>query len=39
MGAAIAAALVCLQEGDTTEQLRAAVERAVGIAIHGVRNA
>ncbi|HXA88235.1 MAG TPA: helix-turn-helix domain-containing protein [Mycobacterium sp.] len=39
MGAAIATALVCLQEGDTTEQLRAAVERAVGIAIHGVRNA
>jgi AcrR family transcriptional regulator len=38
MGAAIATALVCLQEGDTTEQLRAAVERAVGIAIHGVRN-
>jgi AcrR family transcriptional regulator len=38
MGAAIAAALVCLQEGDTTEQLRVAVERAVGIAIHGVRN-
>jgi AcrR family transcriptional regulator len=39
MGAAIAAALVCLQEGDTTDELRAAVERAVGIAIHGVRNA
>jgi AcrR family transcriptional regulator len=39
MGAAIAAALVCLQEGDTTEQVRVAVERAVGIAIHGVRNA
>ena len=38
MGAAIAAALVCLQEGDATEQLRAAVERAVGIAIDGVRN-
>jgi AcrR family transcriptional regulator len=38
MGAAIAAALVCLQEGDTTEQLRVAVERAIGIAIHGVRN-
>jgi AcrR family transcriptional regulator len=38
MGAAIATALVCLQQGDTTEQLRAAVERAVGIAIHGVRN-
>jgi AcrR family transcriptional regulator len=39
MGAAIAAALVCLQEGDTTDELRAAVERAVGIAMHGVRNA
>jgi AcrR family transcriptional regulator len=38
MGAAIATALVCLQQGDNTEQLRAAVERAVGIAIHGVRN-
>lgn len=38
MGAAIATALVCLQEGDTTEQLRVAVERAVGIAMHGVRN-
>jgi AcrR family transcriptional regulator len=38
MGAAIAAALVCLQQGDTGEQLRAAVERAVGIAMHGVRN-
>ena len=38
MGAAIAAALVCLQEGDTTEQLRVAVERAVDIAIRGVRN-
>jgi AcrR family transcriptional regulator len=38
MGAAIATALVCLQDGDTTEQLRAAVERAVGIAIDGVGN-
>ena len=38
MGAAIAAALVCLQHGNTTAQLRAAVERAVGIAIDGVRN-
>ena len=37
-GAAIAAALVCLQEGGTAEQLRAAVDRAIGIAIHGVRN-
>jgi len=38
MGAAIAAALVCLQDGDTAEQLRDAVERAIGIAIQGVRN-
>jgi AcrR family transcriptional regulator len=38
MGAAIAAALVCLQEGGTTERLRVAVENAVGIAIHGVRS-
>ncbi len=38
MGAAIAAALVCLQEGDTTEQLRVAVQHAVDIAIKGVRN-
>jgi AcrR family transcriptional regulator len=38
MGAAIAAALVSLQDGDTAEQLRAAVERAIGIAIRGVRN-
>ena len=38
MGAAIAAALVCLQDGDTSEQLRVAVEHAVDMAIHGVRN-
>jgi len=38
MGAAIAAALVCLQEGDTTDQLRVTVERAIGIAIQGVGN-
>ena len=38
MGAAIAAALVCLQEGDNTQRLRVAVERAIGIAMHGVRN-
>jgi len=38
MGAAIAAALVSLQEGATAERLSAAVERAVEIAIHGVRN-
>ena len=38
MGAAIAAALVCLQEGTTTEKLQVAVENAVGIAIHGIRS-
>ena len=38
MGAAIAAALVCLQDADTAEKLRAAVERAISIAMHGVRN-
>jgi len=38
MGAAIAAALVRLQDGGTAEQLRAAVERAIGIAIRGVDN-
>ena len=38
MGAAIAAALVCLQAADTAEQLRAAVEHAIDIAMHGVRN-
>jgi AcrR family transcriptional regulator len=38
MGAAIAAALVCLQDGGTAEQLRAAVESAIAIAIHGVDN-
>jgi hypothetical protein len=38
MGAAIAAALVGLQEGATTEQLQVAVESAVNIAIRGVRS-
>ena len=38
MGAALAAALVCLQDGDTPEQLQIAVEHATGIAIEGVRN-
>lgn len=38
MGAAISAALVCLQESDNTQQLGVAVERAIGIAMHGVRN-
>jgi AcrR family transcriptional regulator len=38
MGAALAAALVCLQAGDTTQRLQVAVEHAIGIAIQGVRN-
>jgi AcrR family transcriptional regulator len=38
MGGAIAAALVCLQDGGTAEQLRAAVESAIGIAIRGVHS-
>ncbi|OBH38221.1 hypothetical protein A5692_09405 [Mycobacterium sp. E342] len=38
MGAAIAAALVCLQGGGTTEQLRAAVEHAIDITMRGVGN-
>jgi AcrR family transcriptional regulator len=38
MGAALAAALVCLQQGDSTEQLEAAVRRAIGIAVAGLRN-
>lgn len=38
MGAAIAAALVCLQGGEPHERLRDAVERAIGIAIQGVHN-
>jgi AcrR family transcriptional regulator len=38
MGGAIAAALVCLQDGGNAEQLRAAVESAIDIAIHGVHN-
>jgi AcrR family transcriptional regulator len=38
MGAALGAALVCLQQGDSTEQLEAAVQRAIGIAVAGLRN-
>jgi len=38
MGAAIAAALVCLQDGGGAEQLRAAVERAIDIAVQGVHS-
>lgn len=38
MGAALAAALVCLQRGDTTEQLKSAVQQAIGIAVTGLHN-
>lgn len=38
MDAALAAALVCLQRGDTTEQLKSAVQQAMGIAVTGLRN-
>src|ERR1700741_2124284 len=38
MGAAIAAAVVCLQEGNTMQQLQVAVDRAVGMAIRGIGN-
>jgi AcrR family transcriptional regulator len=38
MGAAIAAAVVCLQEGNTIQQLQVAVDRAVGMAIRGIGN-
>jgi AcrR family transcriptional regulator len=38
MGAAIAAALVCLQRGDTTKQLKSSVQDAIGIAMKGLRS-
>lgn len=38
MGAALAAALICLQRGDTTEQVQAAVRQAIGIAMAGLRS-
>ncbi len=38
MGAALAAALICLQRGDTTEQVQAAVHQAIGIAMAGLRS-
>lgn len=38
MGAALAAAVICLQRGDTTDQVAAAVRHAVGIAMAGVRS-
>lgn len=39
MGAVLAAALVSLQRGDTTEQVQAAVRRAMDIAERGLRTA
>jgi AcrR family transcriptional regulator len=38
MGAALAAALICLQRGDATEQVRAAVLHAIDIAMAGLRS-
>jgi len=38
MGAALAAALICLQRGDTTQQVQAAVHQAIGIAMDGLRS-
>lgn len=38
MGAALAAALICLQRGDSTEQVQAAVRQAIGIAMAGLRS-
>jgi AcrR family transcriptional regulator len=38
MGAALAAALICLQRGDTAAQVQAAVRQAIGIAMAGVRS-
>jgi AcrR family transcriptional regulator len=36
MGAALAAALICLQRGDTTEQVQVAARQAIGIAMAGL---
>jgi AcrR family transcriptional regulator len=38
MGAALAAALICLQRGDSTEEVQAAVRRAIAIAMAGLRS-
>jgi AcrR family transcriptional regulator len=38
MGAALAAALISLQRGDTTEQVQAAVRQAISIAMDGLRS-
>jgi AcrR family transcriptional regulator len=38
MGAALSAALICLQRGDTSEQVQAAARQAIGIAMAGLRS-
>lgn len=38
MGAPVAAALVCLNRGDSTDEVRAAAQRAISIALNGLRN-
>lgn len=38
MGAPVAAALVCLNRGDSTDEVRAAAQRAIAIALNGLRN-
>jgi len=38
MGAALAAALICLQRGDSTEQVQAAARQAIAICMGGIRN-
>jgi AcrR family transcriptional regulator len=38
MGAALAAALISLQRGDTTKQVQAAVRQAISIAMEGLRS-
>jgi AcrR family transcriptional regulator len=38
MGAALAAALISLRRGDTTEQVQAAIRQAIGIAMEGLRS-
>ncbi len=38
MGAALAAALISLQRGDTTEQVQTAARQAIGIAMAGLRS-
>ncbi|HTX96125.1 MAG TPA: TetR/AcrR family transcriptional regulator [Mycobacterium sp.] len=38
MGSALAAALICLQRGDTTERVQAAARQAIGIAMAGLHS-